>query len=238
MGTVGGKVMDAIERFFEHFERQLARVERTDDRLFQKILIMTFLGALARGRYPRERSDRQTFTSLILDHSGWAGAVLVSYPQLRLQIERQQFAGLTEQFLRRLEMCHLEWQRSLNVREVRRSRLDPRREDLNPAASTPQEERLLASCNHANLLYDYRSTLVHEFREPGYPSEISPDGTEPYYVSTSTIDSDEEVYELVYPSAFLLNLARDAMNGLKSYYQEREVDPYAGYRFGSVWRQR
>jgi hypothetical protein len=233
--------MDQVEQFIGHFERQLSKIERAEDRTFRKILIVTLLGALARGRYPQERSDRRAFTSLIIDHSGWSDALLVTFPQLKLQIDwrtaKGEITGLNSDFRERLDARHAEWQRSLSFSEIRRSRLDPRADDLRSTAPTRHEDRLLSSCNHANLLYDYRSTLVHEFREPGYPSEMIPDGTSPYYVGTTTIDSDEQVYELVYPVQFLVSLVRDTILSLKSHYLENRIDPYAGYRFGSLWNQ-
>jgi hypothetical protein len=76
----------------------------------------------------------------------------------------------------------------------------------------------------------HRNELVHGFKEPAYGMELSDDGTSPYYHSYTT-----KPWQLVFPAPFFQLLCTEALNGLKQYLVDRDIDPYEMYEFGDMW---
>jgi hypothetical protein len=224
---------EAIERYFDHFCEEYERILLIEVPLHQTILIVTFLSALARGRYPktREGQDKQRFVQLIEEYSGWEDVRRVSVPQLLSCLEQEQ------------SMCPSDFHNAVRSlfaqRRVRIANLseDPELSVLENENPNKVETRLLSEAKHSSLLYHYRSRLVHEFRKPGYGTELSNDNRRPYYHWRHAED-ETLTQELVYPTRWFTSLPKTVLTGLKAYYSTVDLDPYSGYDFGSHWRER
>ena len=101
-------------------------------------------------------------------------------------------------------------------------------------ATTPEEQRQVDRHTHLNLLWVYRNNLVHEFREPGYDMGVI--GDEPYYMG---MEDEQGIsrWELAYPTTFFAALAERALANLTKQLDGKDLDPYAFYEFGSVWKR-
>ncbi|MFC1485626.1 hypothetical protein ACFL55_01200, partial [Candidatus Latescibacterota bacterium] len=100
---------------------------------------------------------------------------------------------------------------------------DPDFEDINKYWPSSRIKDL-GYYTHANLLWDYRNFLVHEFREPGYGMEF-PDDKYTFYHTMQDIDTKENTWELVYPVGFFKNICGNTINNLKHYYFKNGINP-------------
>lgn len=94
---------------------------------------------------------------------------------------------------------------------------------------------MLKNSRHAELLYTYRNNLIHEFRTSGHGMEFSDDNTSPYYHGMTDLSSQKNTWELVYPTHFLVNLSKAALDSIKSFLTSNNLDPYSFFKFGSPW---
>ena len=76
---------------------------------------------------------------------------------------------------------------------------------------------------------------MHEFREPGYPMEVTgAEDDQPYYMGMSHPEG-RDTWELTYPIVFFERTARNVIDGLEQKFAGDDANPYAAYDFGSVW---
>ena len=213
-----------------YFQNELRAISSYQSKLHKKLLIVGLLDALARGRHP-SYGNRERFTKLISDYGEWPDGARLSLPQIVvLSSELSPTSKLTMEAERRLST----WTES----SIPRLGLDPMPAELDPFIHSENERRLLNSCSHLQLAYLYRNHLVHEFREPGHPMEVSNDNQSPYYFGVASINNPNRAsWELVYPDGFFINIAHSAIKNLAQYYIDAEINPYDQYSFGSPWRR-
>lgn len=226
---------DAIERYFDYFQTEYERILSVEVPLHRLILIVIFISALARGRYPstEEREDKKRFVRVLEECSGWGDAKRVSISQLKYSLDHDKNTQAATGFKSHVDSS-LSQTPPFSLPSVSE---DPAYSALLSAGPNEAEKRLLDEAKHSSLLYYYRCRLVHEFRRPGYGMELSSDNTRPYYHSMSNED-DVTSWELVYPVEWLTALPNTILRNLKAYYLAKDRDPYAGYDFGSHWRER
>jgi hypothetical protein len=216
-----------VEQFIDHFEREANSVRKVVSPLHRRILCATALDPLARAAFgPGFNRDR--FTKLIRELSGWADCERISLPQLqqRLRAARRSRFKLYREVSRQLQ----DWGSGLRI-GLHRS---PLAAELLPLAQG-KEAKLISDCEYSELFYSYRNSLVHEFREPGYGWDVSGKGLRPFYMSYL---GREGQWELTFPVAFLESLLIDTIAGVKSHLLHGKIDPYSRFQFGSMWSAR
>jgi hypothetical protein len=77
-----------VEQYIDHFRGEHAKLKEGKHRLHRKVLVVTMLDALARGRNPNARS-RDRFINLIEEHSDWPHATSISASQLAMMIQER-----------------------------------------------------------------------------------------------------------------------------------------------------
>ncbi len=227
-----------ISSYFEYFKDQHEKIVQVRERLHRKLLVVTFLSALAEGRYPHISLDREKFLTLIQEHSGWADSNRVSISQLYMSTLNRSStsSNLSETFIASIEDRYERWIRRRNPSEVFDLNSDPEPESILSISSTTAEKKLVHDFCHLSLLYVYRCKLVHEFREPGYGFEFNESHNAPFYHSLTDLDDGSTEMELVYPTQWFVNLAEQILESLEAQFTLTKTDPYAAYRFGSPWR--
>jgi hypothetical protein len=208
-----------INAYCSYFKERLEEIKTIENRLYCKILVVTMIDSLARAGYPA-KGNRERFISFIKSFSCWREHCRVSLPQLVLKLQSD---STNSEFEREVKERLRNWQ---SARIYRINEVDPCEKELEKLATTPESKRLIEKSTHAELLYIYRNHLVHEFREPGHPMEISHDNTSPYYFSG----------ELVYPVGFFISITEISLANLKHHLEENDINPYSSYQFGSIWR--
>src|SRR5262249_53511494 len=145
-------------------------IGKVENRIHHKILLVTAIAALAEGRFP-DLPDGEKFRKLVDEHGDWPDGHRVSPIQLKLHVEDRRKllkrGGYTQPFMDAVDAQFAQMEREQSAGEVRRVDQDPLPNEILPQTPTEDERRAIAKAQHFSLLYQYRSTLVHEFREPG-----------------------------------------------------------------------
>jgi len=235
---VPSKLQNHITKYIEHFRSEHKKLLCLEHRLHCKLLVVAMLSALAEGRYPRVDRDKAKFVKLIETYADWPDATSVSVHQLEMQIKKLRSAkapGLSKNFVNGLSHRQENWQHSRDRGEISPHSIDPKPESILPETPSQEEKQLVESMKHASLLYQYRCKLVHEFREPGYGMEFDQGDEKPYYLPMKDSKGASLPTELVYPTQWFLDLPLPILNGLKTYYNTTNKNPYDSYAFGSPW---
>ena len=100
----------------------------------------------------------------------------------------------------------------------------------------PLEGVAADSLLHRRLLYQYRNSLLHEFRQPGHGSDLA-DTEEPHYITLGSVQrpTNPELWLLNYPREFFERLVDDGLSNLRRYLTENDLNPYESYVFGDYW---
>lgn len=236
---MSSKIQTDIATYFGHFRSEYEKLLCLEERLHRKLLVVAMLGALAEGRYPKVRADKAKFVKLIETYADWPDATSVSVPQLEMKIKESHGAAaskLSADFVDGLSDRMAKWHGRRNRNEIPRLGIDPKPEDILPESPTQEERQFVAGMKHSSLLYRYRCTLMHEFREPGGGFEFDQREKEPYYHSMMDLESKGVTMELVYPTQWFLDLPLPILNRLETHYIDSDINPYDSYAFGSPWR--
>lgn len=218
---------DDIDRYFEYFAAELLSIRRLGSRrrLHKKILLTALIAGLSSRRYPLER-DRKRFGDLVTAFADWPSGLRVGVPMVLVQPALKSKAALRR--IRRAATFRA------SPGEVVSIETDPLPLEVLPNA-TPTELAFLEQHMHRYLLCDYRSTLVHEFREAGHGFEFDQREVEGFYFSVKEMGRRGTRWELTYPLGLLVRLTRNILRNLKADHRARGVSPYEGHRFGSPW---
>jgi len=238
-----------INTYCSYFKERLEEIKTIENRLYRKLFIVAMIDSLARAVYTN-KENRERFINFIRNFSDWQDCNRVSLPQLALnlqsdsEIRDSELRREVEERLRRWQSVKIYW-----INEV-----DPGEKEIKKLTTTLESIRLIEKSTHAELLYIYRNHLVHEFREPGHPPEISSDDTTPYYCSVTELNNkisdrsysgeklrelmrtSRRTWELVYPVGFFVSIVEKSLAILELYLEEKDLNPYSSYQFGSIWR--
>jgi hypothetical protein len=180
-------------------------------------------------KYPHlARRNRERFVTFLRDGKLWEPGDYVSIPFLAERVASNEVTGAS--------LCRVVRNRMDSVNSEDGETIDYRNIDVQMArlaafATSEQEMRVLSDCEHFSLLYRYRSYLVHESREPGTAMEMGQHASEPYYHGYL---GESKLY-LAYPFALFIQLLENAVDYLKAYLEQQQLDPYHFVRETSRW---
>lgn len=226
---------EQIENYCSYFEEQLAQIQKLENRLHKKTLLLVILDTLSRARYPNTRKNKTRFCQLVKEHIRWQDGQRVSLYQVLLLSPPTNRSKL-------IDCVHASVGKWKDWGPFDLKAADPLIDEIQALAATAEERKLLNDSMHVNLLYAYRNHLIHEFREPGESIETDQGKTSPHYYPMTHIQTDEhderESWELVYPLGFFVLLAESCLKNLNHYLSENDLDPYSCYNYGTVWNVR
>lgn len=231
-----------ITSYIEHFRNQVKRLREyefhKEDRVLKKNILVSILDAISRTTSNYADGNRERFTGIVANFGNWPDHIRISAPHLSYLLENLRAPAYknARQFIADVIA------KNTGGSFVPLSR-DPELEEVRKLWPVPPEQKLvgqlsLASFTHLNLLYQYRNSLVHELREPGYGIEFSDDREEPFYHGMTTVGDDgsqKQTLELVYPLNFYFLLTETVIKNVDKYLREDRIDPYGSYQFGSSW---
>lgn len=214
----------SVSKFIGHFRAQLDQIAQVPSEHFQKILYSLILDPLAQAAYPAAGS-RKNVVLLIQNLTAWTDADRVSLIQLKLALRSERLTKyrLYREVKKQLGMQSIGFQTLLST--------SPHKSELLTFAASKEEHKLLDLCTYAHLFYTYRSTLVHEFREPGYGTDWERSSSEPYYGQSSFGER-----ELVFPLRFVSRIANEALVSLEAHLLANRIAPHSKFKFGSLWQ--
>ncbi|MCF7802465.1 MAG: hypothetical protein K9N34_10675 [Candidatus Marinimicrobia bacterium] len=209
------------KRFIEYFQEELVNVMKVKSRLFKKILLFTIIDCLGTSCDCPRKSHHEKILHLISELSNWNDQNKVSSPQLAVVLKNK---GLSDQDLYKKVYKKIgSW---TDGQEPQISN-DFEFQELSDEADE-NTHKTLEKHRHRERLYEYRNTLIHEFREPGYSFEHD-DEEMPYYLM---IDDN---WELAYPVNFIKMITWNILCALPEYFKKHNINPYENYSFGSPW---
>jgi len=216
-----------IDQFFSYFEKQIKEVSSLKNNLYRKILFSCMLDALGTARFPNHNTNRKMI-SFLLDCSKRSELNRVSLVQLELFLDYM-LSNKEKTTSQLLQFVRQERSKMEEGTVYRGHDIDPFYNQLDKK-STLKEKKILRLARYVNLFYAYRNEMVHGFKEPGYGMEMSDDGATPYYHSYIN-----KPWQLVFPAPYFKTLCTDALNGLKDYLENNDINPYDSYEFGDMW---
>ena len=196
---------------------------------------------LAKAAYRSNKKNRERYTKLLREFSGWQHVERVSLPHLDALLRKYPEVPCDE--LRSLVEEQFTWREGL----CPRLHLDPNYSEVSekwPKLEKPFGFIRAEHLRHDSLFYIYRNSLVHEVRSRGFAFEEE-DDTEPYYHSCSPLSVDQAgklsieqgkmKWELVYPTQFFLSIVDQTMDQFEKYCNGKNWNPIAPFDFGSYW---
>lgn len=231
-----------IHRFIDHFKEQRRAIAALPQqpyvRQFQKSLYVSVLDSLARCVHPRW-GNRDRFTRFVARFGAWPHHERVSLPHLAGLLARvpdPEFSELRA-FVRNELKAWFPGSIILIGRDPELSHVLK----LWPSAGEhkrPLESVSAESLQHFHLLYTYRNSLLHEFRQPSNSYELG-DNPDPHYMNQlpdpEAHPAKASVWVLYYPLQFFEALVDSALSNLHTYLLEHAINPYDSYVFGDYW---
>lgn len=218
-----------IHQFCSWFESEIQEAEKIKINRHRDLVLCSVIDALGRV-YDRNSGSKKRFMNAVADLSNWSESQRFSLPQLKLNLEA--CGEKNDTYLYKLVESRLG---SWPVGSLIDLDKDLRESDIDMTYINRSENKnILESSKHIDLLYSYRSCLVHEIRKPGYGWDFAGTRVEPYYVSMSS--DFGETWELTYPEMFFVELAKSTLKGLESWLVDKNRNPYEAFEFGSVWK--
>jgi hypothetical protein len=214
----------SVEVFIQHFREQGEAIAALPSDLHKKILYCSALDPLARAVFLKRGNHRTRLVHLLTDHTDWSDSGRVSLYQLScyLQAKKRTRFRLYREVTRRLNLSPPKKRLLLSN--------SPRLSEL-IAHAAPEEWKPLVLHTYGYLFYTYRNNLIHEYREPGYGTDWSRGGTEPFYTNLSSFG----LRELVFPLGFVASLYAQALKGAQSELLKQKINPHKRFDFGSRW---
>lgn len=220
-------------RFFDFARDKFNRIEEfasNDLALHRKVLYVTYIDSLSALVYPAYRQNRSRFTEFVIKFGNWANAERVCTPHLARALSLNpdpaydKIRALVHEKLSAWRLCsHVEISADLEASVVGTH-----------WPSGKHYEQLM----HVELLYAFRNSLVHDFRQLG-PGYDLPEDHDPYYTTTHTVSGEDKTgsfhWELVYPEAFLRHLADTALLATETHVCANQINPADVLKTGKYW---
>ena len=222
---------EKINQFCSYFQNNINEIEKLNNPLYKKILIVTLLDTLSRvWTEGKEHRNKLRFITFFRECIKWEHADRISIPMIVYRIREEIFKGndqLNKKFVGLFN--------GFRDGRILRIDIDPFFNEIEHLVESAKEKKILENSRHVELLYTYRNNLIHEFRIPGHGMEFSNDNETPYYHGMENLDTKMETLELVYPTKIFMNIAYNALTATKAFLILNNFDPFSFYKFGSPW---
>ncbi len=220
---------DDIDKYITYFRNKTSEIARIPALpIFKKILYLVEIDTLSRAAYSSVSGNKNRVMKFLNECSNWQEKDRVSAVQLKLSLKNN---GTRSGALFDLADKRM---RSWNYGSLIKPSQDLTLEEIQDLA-TANVLKLVDEARYVKLIYKYRNTLIHEFREPGSGMDLGTDSATPYYLAMDHHSTGESSWELVFPLKFLENLCESCINGLERYLLANNQNPYSAYEFGTIW---
>jgi len=224
------EINDTIATFCGWFKQNLDKIGDVDERLFKKILYVSWLDALAKSVYPKKGNPKR-FTGFVQKFCDWPERDKVSLLHLHQYLHLNPDPEF-ETLRIKINQQYNGWRASDKISISN----DP--DFATIAAKWPKgaDQALIHNMKHLKLFYRYRNALVHELKPPGYALQ-SPEeyNDKPFYYPLPSESSEEIIWNLAYPVKFFHRLCDTSLFKLKEYLVDNQIDPNNSYTFGPFW---
>jgi hypothetical protein len=247
---------EKVDRFKVYYMELISTAEceqnLTHQNVPSKILCCSIFDAISKSVFPEITSNRERYISLVRRCDSWPESKKVSLLHLVRLFEitknippnTNQLVELAQQKFNRifpisnnLSRNHVPISSDINLEDI--LTLWPKQNSTHIKIGGVKPHQLM----HENLLWLYRNSVVHEYRNPGQGFELGQYVPEyAFYQKLSTINSLTDKgfnftnrWELVYPVNFFINLCKEALNVAALNHLENQTCPFQGYSEGTYW---
>ena len=220
-----------IDEYIAFFRGKTAEISRIEAHpIFRKILYLVEIDTLSRAAFPSEKGHKNRVIKFLDECSNWSARDRVSAIQLKLILEKN---GKSSGALFGLIKSRVD---SWNCGTIIYPSQDLTFGEVQSLACS-DVSKIVDEARYDRLFYEYRNTLIHEFREPGTGMDLRTDSASPYYLGIDHQSTGESSWELVFPEKFLERLCEGCINGLERYLPANNLNPYGSYKFGTLWQR-
>lgn len=220
-------VQENIKDFFQWVADQQKEINKLPEH-FRRILLSSLLDTLSKCAFPKEKPNWKRFVHLIDYYSEWEHKDYVSLPQLRyLLLKVQSCQNLKREVEERIN----KWPYG---KVLRPDEADPHLNELHRFRCGIWQEQI-ERARYPSLLWQMRNFAVHEFRSPGRGWAFSDDNTTPYYHGLLDEKGSFQSWELVIPCEVTSGIVQKCSENLKAEFEQKGLDPYNSFNFGSSW---
>lgn len=230
------------DRYFAHVRGKLEQIDRVsgdDLSVHRRVLYVTYVDSLSALVFPAYTQNRPRFTDFVVKFCGWKYAERVSTPHLvRALLLNPDPAFDKVRTLARESVRSWRSGSHIDLSSDLEAGLVGTHWPSGKFYEQPVAGAAWNHLKHVELLYAYRNALVHDFVALGAAYDL-PEDDEPYYISTHTVSGGQREepfhWELVYPSAFLRNLANNGLASVEEHIRRNEIDPFEVLSKGRYW---
>jgi len=248
---------EKVARFID-FNKEMIVSAVTDNNLKEqgvnaKLLLCSIIDSLAKSRFPDISGNGKRFRRTIESSANWKDCDRISLLHLKRAIEvlsndARFFAGLSERVDAVVQRNFKTDNQSLPADVP----IEKDLEENDILEFWPRDAK--KSCiklgsiswemlTHKSLFWQYRNSLVHEYRIPGKAIELGVPKSEPFYQHVTQVHGDgREVgisftnsWELLYPTGFFQKIAENILEEVAAYHLLEKTSPFGAYSDGTFW---
>lgn len=228
-------IQESISNFFRIVDKVHLEIQSIPDPFFFRVLQLTLLDTISRAAFPKFRSNKKRFVSLIDQYSDWTLAHRYSLRQFHLLLEDIDdnvaipgIDALRSEITERIAR----WPSESKL--IFPEDVDPHRDDLSHLL-TPVLNKRAEKVRFPSLLWKLRNFAIHELRNPGAGFDFElPDPT-PYYHKLTHIDGITKTWELYFPNRLLSHLSKTCIENLEANFYKSDIDPWVSFPYDPRW---
>lgn len=247
---------EKVDRFKEYYFGLIKTAECeqniTNQKVHSKILSCSIFDAISKSIFPEISSNCQRFTALVKLCKNWPESQKVSLLHLvrLLEITPNLPSSTNELKIYATQQFESKFPNSNSIISNNKAiSLDVEIEailDLWPTQNGKPikiGKVLPHQLKHEYLLWLYRNSVVHEYRNPGRGVELGQYVPEyAFYQEMATVSEIDEKefkftshWELVYPYRFFINLCKEALDVVSLLHNKNKTSPFQAYSEGTFW---
>lgn len=210
-----------------YYENIIHDVEKLDNILIKKMILLSLIDSLAQQYCNYQGNNQKVFTDFVIKFAKNKNFdILSKIDPVTLFYENQQSFQNHGFNLDYIEECSEYTAESI-------SDLTETKKIIN--AET--EEYLKERHKYINLLYKYRSKLVHEFSSPSSTFDSLESNHEIYYLpmTSNDVDNLDEYLELILPYEFIKSLFLECFDNYLKYCELESIDPFKNIKEYRSW---
>ncbi|EJO2021542.1 hypothetical protein RQY88_004220 [Vibrio vulnificus] len=247
---------EKVTRYREHFMELISVAEQQQNlahqKVHSKILCCSVFDAISKSIFPDIKSNGQRFVALVRLCNAWPESQHVSVLHLlrlfEVTNELPKEAKMLEDHVLKHFGSRFKSTNSIMSNNISISS-DIHIDDL--LALWPKDNQkpmkvgtvLPHQLKHEHLLWLYRNSVVHEYRNPGNGVELGssvPDYAFYQEVATGSSFTESNMtftsrWELVYPQKLFINLCKNAVEVASEHHLKKGSSPFTAYSDGTYW---
>mgnify|MGYP000359691959 CR=1 FL=1 len=247
---------EKVDRFKEYYLGLIKTAECeqniTNQKVHSKILSCSIFDAISKSIFPEISSNCQQFTALVRLCKNWPESQKVSLLHLvrLLEITPNLPSSTNELKIYATQQFESKFPNSNSIMSNNKAiSSDVEIEAILELWPTQNGKPIKIGkvlphqLKHEYLLWLYRNSVVHEYRNPGRGVELGLYVPEyAFYQEMATVSKIDEKefkftshWELVYPYRFFINLCKEALDVVSLLHNKNKTSPFQAYSEGTFW---